>query len=151
MLIIIYIVINDNGEMKMCHMLQIFVIKFWKCKHYLSDYSLRCLEVDAIKFWETTILSSSVVKHSLLVREVWGSIPGPVKSNTVQPTARHRCDVSSELCCSVAKKRRWHTLRYGASMIKICLLQEHYQEGGDRGIPPSSFWQRLNWRLLEIF
>ena len=28
-----------------------------------------------------------------------GSIPLPVKSNTLYPTARHRCDVSSELRC----------------------------------------------------
>ena len=40
-------------------------------------------------------------------REVLSLIPGPVKSNTMSPTARHRCDVSSELCCSVAKPRRW--------------------------------------------
>ena len=26
-----------------------------------------------------------------------GLIPGPVKSDTVSPTARHRCDISSEL------------------------------------------------------
>ena len=26
---------------------------------------------------------------------------------TVSPTARHRCDVSSELCCPGAKPRRW--------------------------------------------
>ena len=44
---------------------------------------------------------------SLSVREVWGSIPGPVKSNTVSPTARHRVDVSSELCYPSAETRRW--------------------------------------------
>ena len=38
---------------------------------------------------------SSVVKTSLLVREVWGSRPGPVKSNTMSPVTRHRCDISS--------------------------------------------------------
>ena len=31
------------------------------------------------------------------VPEVWGSIPGPVKSNTVSPTAFHSCDVFSEM------------------------------------------------------
>ena len=35
------------------------------------------------------------------------SIPEPVKSATVSPIARHRCDVSSELCCPGAKPRRW--------------------------------------------
>ena len=38
---------------------------------------------------------SSVCKHKLSVREVYASTPGPVKSAA---TARHRCDVSSELC-----------------------------------------------------
>ena len=47
---------------------------------------------------------SSVVKISLSVLEVWGSIPGPVKSDTVLPTARHRCDVSSELSCQVLSR-----------------------------------------------
>ena len=37
-----------------------------------------------------------MVTTSLSVREVWGSVPGPVKSDTVSPTARHRCDISSE-------------------------------------------------------
>ena len=27
--------------------------------------------------------------------------------DTVSPTTRHRCDVSSELCCPGAKPRRW--------------------------------------------
>ena len=37
------------------------------------------------------------LKTSLMVREVWGLITGPVKSDAVSPTARHRSDVSSEL------------------------------------------------------
>ena len=52
----------------------------------------------------------SVVCTLLSVREVWGSIPGSVKSDTVSPTACHRCDVSSELCCQGAKQRRWAPL-----------------------------------------
>ena len=32
---------------------------------------------------------------------------GSVKSDSVLPTARHSCDVFSELCCSGAKSRRW--------------------------------------------
>ena len=31
---------------------------------------------------------------------------GEVKSDPVSPTARHRCDVSSELCCPGAKLQR---------------------------------------------
>ena len=34
------------------------------------------------------------VMRSSLEREVWGSILRPVKSDTVLPTARHRCDIS---------------------------------------------------------
>ena len=33
---------------------------------------------------------------SSLEREVWGSNLGPVKLNTVLPTTRHRCDISSK-------------------------------------------------------
>ena len=32
------------------------------------------------------------------MEDVWGSIPGPVKSHTVLATAGRRFDVSSELC-----------------------------------------------------
>ena len=41
----------------------------------------------------------------LSVQWVLGSILGQVKSVTMAPTARHRCDVSSELCCSGTKLR----------------------------------------------
>ena len=33
--------------------------------------------------------------RSSLERKIWGSNLGPVKSDTVLPTARHRCDISS--------------------------------------------------------
>ena len=46
---------------------------------------------------------AQLFSSSVSVGEVWGSIPGPVKSNTVPQTARHRCDVPSKLCCPVAK------------------------------------------------
>ena len=51
-------------------------------------------------------LVSSVVTTLLLVREVRGSNPRLVKSNTASPTAPHCCYVSSELSCSGAKPRR---------------------------------------------
>ena len=41
------------------------------------------------------------------MRQVWGFIPGSVKSDTVSLTARHRCDVSLELCSPGAKLSRW--------------------------------------------
>ena len=36
-----------------------------------------------------------VVKTLLLVREIRGSRPGPVKSDTISPVTRHRYDISS--------------------------------------------------------
>ena len=48
----------------------------------------------------------SIVKTSLSVPEVWGSIPGSVKSDTASPTSHHRCDISSELSSPGAKPRR---------------------------------------------
>ena len=41
-------------------------------------------------------LVGRAVTRSSLEREVWGSNRGPVKSFTVLPTARHRCDISSK-------------------------------------------------------
>ena len=46
--------------------------------------------------------SASLLNASLSVREVWGSISELDKVNTVSPTARHRCDLFSELCCTGA-------------------------------------------------
>ena len=51
-----------------------------------------------------------------MARKVTGSFLDPVKSDTVSPMVRHRCDVSSELCCPGAKPRRWappFVLRFG--------------------------------------
>ena len=57
---------------------------------------------------------SSVVKRTLSMRKLWGSIPGPVKSTQ----CLHRCDVSSELCCPGAKPWR------GGSANR-CMLRRH--------------------------
>ena len=56
------------------------------------------------------------LKTPLVAAKVWGSIPGSVKSDTASPTARYRCDVSSELCCPGAKSRkgRRHSLHASA-------------------------------------
>ena len=43
------------------------------------------------------------VKNVAIDREILGSIPGPVKSDTVSPIARYRCVFSSELCCPGAE------------------------------------------------
>ena len=43
------------------------------------------------------------LQASLSALKGLGSFPGPVKSDAVSPTARHRCDVSSVLCSPSAK------------------------------------------------
>ena len=46
---------------------------------------------------------------SIMVLEVLGALPGTIKSDSVTPTASHRCNVSSELRCPDAKPWRWAT------------------------------------------
>ena len=43
---------------------------------------------------------------SVSAREVCVLITGRVKSDAVSPTTRHRCHVSTELCCPGAKSQR---------------------------------------------
>ena len=50
---------------------------------------------------------SSVAKRTLSEREGLGFDSRTGQIGTVSPTTRHRCDVSSELCCPGAKPRRW--------------------------------------------
>ena len=52
---------------------------------------------------------SSVDKTLQSMREVWGSNCGSVKSDTVSPTARLRCNASSELYCP-GRDRPHHSL-----------------------------------------
>ena len=56
------------------------------------------LKTDGLARWLMTSLSAW---------EIFCSIPGPVKSGSVSPTARHHCDSSLELSCPRAKPRRW--------------------------------------------
>ena len=48
--------------------------------------------------------SAQLLSITLSVRKVRTSIPGPVKLDTIPPTARYRCDVSSELCSQVISR-----------------------------------------------
>ena len=52
------------------------------------------------------IVHCKLLKHCC---KCWwfGPNPGSVKPDTVSPTARHRCSVSSELCRLGAKSRLW--------------------------------------------
>ena len=52
------------------------------------------------------ILFVGRLSASLSVRKIWGSIPGPFKSDAVSLTARQRCDASSERCFLGAKLRK---------------------------------------------
>ena len=54
----------------------------------------------------------------LLMQEVKDSIHGPGKLDTMSPTARHRCHVSSELHCPNAKSQKWTPLvtRFGQTL-----------------------------------
>ena len=53
----------------------------------------------------------SVVTTSLSVREIWGSRPGPVNSDTVSLATRRRCFISSNFKAVLpglgAKRRKW--------------------------------------------
>ena len=47
------------------------------------------------------------VNDIAIVARGLGLILGPVKLDKVSPTARHRCHLSSELCCPDAEQWRW--------------------------------------------
>ena len=68
-------------------------------------------------------LASSVVKRTLSVSEVYGLIPGLVKSNTVSQTARHCFNVCVELCCPGAKQRRWAPPRYTLRRNTVSIMK----------------------------
>ena len=72
--------------------------------YFHKSYKLHLCAATKKRF--KTMVVSPVFKTVLSVREVWGSIPGSVKSNTVSLTTRHRCDVSSELRYPSDKPRR---------------------------------------------
>ena len=47
---------------------------------------------------------SSVAMTLLLLREIWGSFLGPVKSDAGSPVTRHRCDIFSEFEAVLARR-----------------------------------------------
>ena len=77
-----------------------------------------CIEITNVENVQVSQLICSIlntvppvgraVTRSFLEREVAGSNLGPVKSDTVLPTARHRCDISSKgAVLPGAMTRRW--------------------------------------------
>ena len=77
---------------------------------------MRCCPFASI--YDQNWLVSAVVQDIAIGAEGVGSIPGPVKSDTVSLPARHRCDVSSELCCRGARMRRWAPLATRFSVLQ---------------------------------
>ena len=90
------------------------------------------------------------------MRKVWGYNPGSVKQDVESLTARHRCDVSGELCCPVAKPRTprhtphaWayqseHTedlifLPWGDSTLALFLFLLSFGDGSEAGRSPEVF------------
>ena len=64
----------------------------------LIERSFNCTEILylIVEFnWPLSSVAEDIAIGA--VREVWSLNPGYVKSDKVSPTARHRCDVSSEL------------------------------------------------------
>ena len=93
----------------------------------------RCLlESESINFcvfhvdkpiFEKIVGLVQLLKTPLLVREVWGSILGPVKSHTVLPTVRHRCFFGAVALALSRGDRPRHSLHMlscnTASIMKI--------------------------------
>ena len=63
---------------------------------------------------------------SLSMWEVWGSILWPVKPDTLWPTARHHCYVSSELRCPGAKQR--------GGVTPLVIMLRYYSECNETSI-----------------
>ena len=55
-----------------------------------------------------------------------GSIPSPVKPDTVSPTARHCCDISQELCCTGTKPWRRSATRYSLHRNTVSILEIYF-------------------------
>ena len=85
------IVITDEGRNPETEWLRSYLV--WSKNVYIITKNM----------YSTALWLSS----SLSARQIWSSIPGPVKSDTVSPTGHHCCDVSSKLCRPGAKPRRW--------------------------------------------
>ena len=87
--------------------------------NFTGSNSIWCFEMQkrAVFMWKSFIKQ---LKHIIIeltgrlaqllitsqsVREVCRSIPGTINLDAMSPTACHRCDISSVLCCPGAKSR----------------------------------------------
>ena len=69
-----------------------FAFLIWNCVQKLKNFLIADSRFSRSLVNE--LLSTVTIKTSLLVREVYGSILEAVKSDTLSPTACHRCDDS---------------------------------------------------------
>ena len=80
-------------------------------KHTYVCFPLQVAIANKFPFWLSQLdrLDGRAVTRSTLGWKVKGSNLGPVKPNTVLPTARHRCDISSKgaVLPAGAITRRW--------------------------------------------
>ena len=65
----------------------------WMLDRYMQGFYAFLQFPLLLKFYRPV---GQAVTRSSLEREVWGSNLGPVKLDTVLPTARHRCDIFSK-------------------------------------------------------
>ena len=77
---------------------------------------------DTVKKFDTSNFCGEKINNLSMMIEYWpvgavvigaegsGFVSRSIKSDTVLPSARHRCDVSSELYCPRAMSRRWAPL-----------------------------------------
>ena len=93
-------------------------------------------------------LVGRAVTRSSLEREVWGSILGPAKSDTVLPTARHGCDISSK---GAVLHGRNDAEMGPANSLHASAYYSEYNERLDFVIekPVSSPWNKLC--VLKLF
>ena len=70
---------------------------------------------------ETIWLVSAAIENIAIGTGNLRSIPGPVKSVTVAPMNRHRCNVSSKLCCQAPSRRDgvWPLVTYFGVISRI--------------------------------
>ena len=127
---------SQNKRLKAFSLSQIkgcFDMKVKKILHTLFPLRLRTSSEFPILWYRICAyrLVGQAVMRTSLEREIWGSNLGPVKSDKVLPTARHRCDISLKGAvlprrngAEMAPQTRYTLRRKVASIIKnlICVL-----------------------------
>ena len=118
----------------------------------LFHYSILFSNFQKLSFFVEINLSHQLLSTLPSVREVWGSIPGPVKSGTVSPTARYRCDVPLDLCCPGAMRRRWPPPLVSPYMLRrnIASIMKILFDFAQEKLFCFSFFLEIRYRYFEI-